>query len=255
MLFDFKANRFIAVLGLLGLAGFLYGFMAGAQVHPLLLLVLTFGYVFILGRVMRSVAINGYRAIHQRLFIYADAKGYLEAVERMHTKTARRRDVHGVKLQNLIMAYVFAGDYTQAKTYFDQYQKTYKEAIEHDPKVKFSHGLMDAMIGLFTFDKDRFKSAYERIDDILNQMPPGDVQHVRDNPYSIFHMMTLLYEVLYREENVTIEAAQARMKEDNPFVNAAIFYVLTKHEQLDESDFDTFNREKMNTMFYLDSEY
>ncbi len=255
MLFDFKINRFIAVIGLIGLAGFLYGFMAGGEIHPLLLLVLTFGYVFILGRVMRTVAINGYRAIHQRLFIYADAKGYLEAVGRMYTKTARRRDIHGVKLQNIIMAYVFAGDYNQAKTYFDQYEKTYAQAIEHDPKVKFSHGLMDAMIGLFTFDKERFKTAYDRIDEILNQMPPGDVQHVRDNPYSIFHMMTLLYEVLFREDKVTINAAQARMKQDNPFVNSAIFYVLTKYDQLEESDFESFKRENMNTMFYLDTEY
>ena len=251
MLLGFKVNRLIAVIGLLGLGGMLYAFLQ-TETSPFVLMLLTFAYVFILGRVMRNVAIQGFRAIHARLFVYADAKGYLEAVEKLFSRTPRRRDVHGVKLQNMIMATVFAGAFTRADSYFAEYESTYEAAITHDTKVKFSHGLLEAKIALFNHDLERFNKAYDRINAILDEMPPGDVQHVRQNPYSIFFMLTLVREIITEASGVTVEAAQARMQENNPFLNACIFYILTKHGYLKPSDFTTFTAEQGNTMFFLD---
>ncbi len=249
MLFDFKANRYIAVLGMIGLAAVLFGVM-GITNNPLILIVVTFLYVFLLGRMMKHVAILGYRSIHQKLFVLADARGYLESILELYGRTNRKKDIDGIKLQNLIMAYIFAGDFDNARLYLQQFQDAYPNEIENNQQVQFSYGLLETLISLFDYNERAFVDHYENIDKLLDEMPPSQVAHVRENPYSVFYMITELKRLLIEDTDVTPEKVKAMMKKDNPFLNASILYVVTANGFVDPEKLDFYQPEMLNSMFF-----
>ncbi len=249
MIFDFKANRYIAILGMLGLGATLFGVMSVVN-NPLIILIITFIYVFMLGRLMKHVAILGYRSIHQRLFVYADAKGYLEAIIELYNRTPRRKDIDGIKLQNLIMAYIFAGDFEHARVYLAQFKDEYPTQLENNQQVQFSYGLLETLISLFDFDKETLIANYEKIDGLLNEMPPQQVAHVRENPYSVFYMITELKKLISEQKKVTASKVESLMKKDNPFLNASILYVVITHGFVEASELSFYQPEMLNTMFF-----
>ncbi len=253
MIFDFKANRIIAILGVFLLLIITLA-MSNAETGGIMIVLVTLIYVFILARIMKSVASNGYRAIHQKLFVHADAKGYLEDVERLFKTTKRKKDFEGIKLQNLIMAYVFAGDFDKAREYQQLFLKEFEDQLNRHDSVRFSKGMIETLIVLFDYNEDLFLEAYNRLNEQLNTMQPETIQHVRENPYSIFYMITRLKEMIIDENDVTVDKVKELVNEANEFLKASVLYMVFRNNYLDATYVNEFEKTPGNTMFYRDQE-
>ncbi|MFW6319354.1 MAG: hypothetical protein ACOC1L_04140, partial [Bacillota bacterium] len=160
----------------------------------------------------------------------------------------------GIKLQNLIMAYIFSGDFESAKKYHDVFVETFDQNLDKHESVRFSRGMIEALLTMFEYDEARFLENYNNITDILDSLKQETIDHVKNNPYSIYYMMTQVKHLVIDEETITIDKVKSFIgdDEDNDFLKTSILYMLTKNDFLDAEDVKAFSRKPTNTMFYLD---
>jgi hypothetical protein len=254
MIFDFKTNRIAGILGLLGLFIVVFILTVEVQLNPLWIFAITFLYVYLLAKYMKYVATMGYRNIHQRLFAYGDAKGYLEAVSKLYKGIKKGTDFEGIKLQNLIMAYIFSGDFDSAKKYHEVFVETFDQNLDKHESVRFSRGMIEALLTMFEYDEAAFLENYNNITTILDSLKQETIDHVKNNPYSIYYMMTQIKHLVIDEDTITLDKVKDFIGDDeeNEFLKTSILYMLTKNGFLDADDVTEFSRTPMNTMFYLD---
>ena len=254
MIFDFKANRYVAVIGVAALFALIYTLSDTFNLNVYIIFVVALVYVYLMAKYMKYIASIGYRTIHQKLFVNADAKGYLMSVKQLYKGIKKRKDFEGVKLQNLIMAHIFAGDFKSARDYHQTFLEAFEDQLDRHESVRFSKGMIEALLELFEYDKDNFVKKYDKITEILDGMRSDTVAHVRENPYSIYYMISQLKTLLIDDGEVTVDKVKALTDDANIFLKTSILYSVFKHGFLDKDELGHFERETQNTMFYLDED-
>ena len=127
MVYDFKINRILFDVGWIGylLMVPVLLYVVGLEVFQIIL----FGFIFIFGLriIMRRNTSRAYQAMHQKLYIYGQAKEHLAVVEDIYKRpTSNKRIFQAVRLQNYAMANVFAGDYETAQAVQEELKEKYQ---------------------------------------------------------------------------------------------------------------------------------
>ena len=254
MIFDFKMNRLIFGVGMGILFALTLVLVTVFEVDLFTILLLSAVFILTLNILMKRIANRAYQHVHQLLFIYCDAESYLEHVQALYKSGSRARKIFtGVKWQNVIMAYVFTGDFIKAESEYVSFKEAFGPMAENHGSMRFSHLIIEALLALFQNDLPRLESALERLEDDIERLKGPSQQYVRENPYSVYYMIRRAQDLL-KKDHIDTHALVQELEEANEFLRTCLLYVLLKYEQVDETLVQPFNRMERNTLFYLDTQ-
>jgi hypothetical protein len=254
MLLDFKINRIIFFIGMIILFGITYYLVTVHEASTGMILVVALVFVFVMNFTMKRVANNMYRYMHQLLYVYADGEGYLEQVESLYKRSARgRKLLQGAKLQNLVMAYIFAGDLVKANELNDTLQNKFGNAIQQQPQMRFSQKLIDVMLVMFDYEKEAFNEKFENLGKEVDTLQAETQEYVKNNPYSIYYMIDKTKSFI-ETETITLEELEEALKDENEFLKTSVIYTLSRLDKLSFDIPETLSRKDGNTLFYKDNE-
>ena len=252
MVYDFKINRILFYVGWIG-----YLLMVPVLLYVVELQVfqvILFGFIFIFGLriIMRRNTSRAYQAMHQKLYIYGEAKEHLEAVESIYMRPpSTKRIFQAVRLQNYAMANVFAGDFETAKNVHDELKENYKESYENQPSMRFSSALIDVLVHLFQYDKALFEEAFNHLQSELESLQEQHRENVKNNPYSVYYMINLTKHFI-DQKNLSISDVESELLDKGEFLKTCVLYTLYTNGFLSSSDTTTITRSETNTLFYKD---
>ena len=254
MLFDFRINRILFFIGMLILFALTYYLVIVHEVSSTIILIVALVFVFAMNFTMKRVANNMYRYMHQLLYIYADAEGYFEQVHMLYKRSSRGRKLLQVaKTQNLVMAYLFAGDFEEASTLNQALLEKYQTAIYEQSQMRFSQKLIDTMLVLFNYDPVAFEQAYRILEEEIETLPPDTQEYVKTNDYSIFYMIKQLKQH-FEAETILVETLEEMYKDANEFLKTAVIYTLLRNDKITYTIPESLKRKDGNTLFYKDNE-
>ncbi len=252
MVYDFKINRILFYVGWIGylLMVPVLLYVVGLEVFQVIL----FGFIFIFGLriIMRRNTSRAYQAMHQKLYIYGQAKEHLEVVEEIYKRpTSNKRIFQAVRLQNYAMANVFAGDYETAKTVQEELKEKYKESYENQPSMRFSSALIEVLINLFNYDKEAFNEAFEHLQSELEVLQEQHRENVKNNPFSVYYMINLTKQFI-EQPKLTIQDVEKELLDKGEFLKTCVLYTLYTNNFLDSNETTTIIRSEDNSLFYKD---
>ncbi len=249
MVFDFKVNRIIFVVGIILLFA-LNMFVLRQDGGLFTVIAVSLLFVIVISFIMRRVASQHYRQIHQLLFIDADARAYHDAVAKLAKKAPKKNQAfYAVKLQNLIMAAIFAGDYARAKVLRDEFKEISSEIPATQSSNRFSETLIDTLIPLFEGDQTLFSQNLAEVDKEVANLKPENREYVENNPYSIYYILKSIASVL-NEDPLDEEKLKADLSEANEFMKSCVLKALENHDRVDQTFVGSFTFSEQNTMFY-----
>lgn len=254
MIFDFKMNRIIFGVGMGILFAITLVLVVVFEVDLFTILLLSAVFILTLNILMKRVANRAYQHVHQLLFIYCDAESYLEHVQALYKSGSRARKIFtGVKWQNVIMAYVFTGDFDKAEAEYAAFKESFGEMAESQGSMRFSHLIIEALLALFQYDLPRLDAALERLEGDIERLKGPSQQYVRENPYSVYYMIRRAKDLL-ESDPLDTHALVHEIEEANEFLRTCLLYLLLKYEKVDETLMQPFNRVEGNTLFFLDTQ-
>lgn len=254
MIFDFKMNRLIFGIGMGILFALTLVLVVVFAVDLFTILLLSAVFILMLNILMKRVANRAYQHVHQLLFIYCDAESYLEHVQALYKGGSRARKIFtGVKWQNVIMAYVFTGDFAKAEAEYQTFKEQFGQMAEGQGSMRFSHLIIEALLALFQHQLPRLETALERLEGDIERLKGPSQQYVRENPYSVYYMIHRA-KTLLESDILDTHALVHELQEANEFLRTCLLYLLLKYDKVDETLVQPFNRMERNTLFYLDGQ-
>ncbi len=252
MVYDFKINRILFYVGWIGYLLMVPVLLYVVELEVFQVILLGFIFIFGLRIIMRRNTSRAYQAMHQRLYLYGEAKEHLESVESIYRRpTSSKRIFQAVRLQNYAMANVFAGDFALAKKVNEDLKENYTDSYQNQPSMRFSSALIDVLIHLFELDKEALDQAFAHLQEELETLQEQHRENVKTNPYSVYYMINLT-KTFIEKDTLTLEDVENELLDKGEFLKTCVLYTLYTNEILSASERTTFTRSEGNTMFYKD---
>ncbi|MFW5865150.1 MAG: hypothetical protein ACOCUE_03710, partial [Candidatus Izemoplasmataceae bacterium] len=229
MLFDFKVNRYIFFIGMVLLFLATYFLVSYYDANTYTVLLVSLAFIFILNFTMKRVANSMYKYMHQLLYIYADAEGYYEQVYSLYKGGAKnRKTLLAAKKQNMVLASLFAGDLKQAGLLNTELLDMFKSDLEKQPQMRFSQRLIEAIMHLFTYNKEMLNESITRLEEEIERLNPSTKEYVLTNDYSIYTVIKIAKSFLEKDEVDSLEVKES-LKDKPAFLVSSVVYALLKN--------------------------
>ena len=252
MVYDFKVNRILFYVGLIGYLVMVPLFLFVLNLEVFQIVLLGFLFVFGLRIIMRRNTSRAYQLMHQKLYVFGQAKEHLETVTEIYQRPKSNKAIYqAVRIQNYAMANIFVGDFDEAKKAQEELNEGYIETISNQPSLRFSLSLIDVLIQLFTNNRTAFDESMEKLKEALNAFPEKHRENIENNPYSVYYMIQLT-EKFITQKSLKIEDVEEELEDKGTFLKTCVLYTLYTHNYLSSSETTKIIRESDNSLFFKD---
>jgi|GEM_PF-5672167 len=239
MIFDFKKNRLILLLGMI--VGSIVVVVLTLQQSDTQTMVLAIAFMmFFLWFILRRMTIKEIQDLQQLFMIERDAYQFKMAYDHLLRKgTAFDKRWVITKHQNYILGAIFNGDEEDARFVLDELEKHYGQTLHKQPVYHYLDAVIKGLISLYYEETPNIIESINIINERFDALPAQMQKQMESNVNSFHRFFKTLDETVFIPDAVDIEAFNVQTQTMTPFLQAAGIMVLKrKGLNVDNLDFD-----------------
>ncbi len=227
MIFDFKKNRIIFVIGLI-LTLLAAVILLQFDANPENIFIASAIAALIIWVVLRKTTVHEMQQLQIKFMLHCDPKAFKEAYIKLLTKGFsydKRWTI--TKHQNAILGSIFSGDQETSKYYLEILESRHSQTLEKQPIYRYSHAVTQALYAVFYEDKDAIFKRLEALKHAFEKLPATAKKTIERN-INGFHYWFELVEAHILSDTIDTETFVEKLIELSPFFQISGHYLLKR---------------------------
>ncbi len=248
MIFDFKRNRIIFVVGLVMtlLAAVV---LLQIDANPENIFIASAIAALIIWVILRKTTVHEMQQLQIKFMLHCNPTAFKEAYVKLLTKGFsydKRWTI--TKHQNAILGAIFSGDQTTAKHYLDLLESRHSNTLEKQPIYRYSHAVTQALYAVYYEDESVIFNRLESLKSAFEKLPATAKKTIEKN-INGFHYWFELTERYVLNDSTDTDKFVEKLKELSPF------FQISGHFFLKRFNVDNYEAELIPPKHHMFQEY